>query len=537
MNIPANATVRPIDSSIDAVYGPGDSLLGILDSQGNYKPFMLWDPTGTKALDPTKIDNSTISFGSVRVDAIASTKMATWGTNQANLMYMQGRLYEILQDDTDEVSLGFSSTYGFQETLSSGSVSLDLSIDNPDGTRVRAYFNNAVTGVVPSSGTDQTGIIPAAVGAAGLLFCVPVKLSAKLKRGTKLWYNFKLVYNGTGVNGHFRNHKQWNLDKEERMNVAQAVGPQPTDVTMAGVPSNGYTGYCFRPILIVGKTSRNVVIQYGDSINADDQSFPQITDGTGYAGITYRYLAQRVATVNLAQSSESYTNLNTGNRFALREYIGKNFGTVILDQLGVNESPGSTKAQFLAFFTAFKARFAGLGKPYGRTPLLPRATTTDNWTTVANQTIVTAAAPDTNEAMRSLAVCDFFVDINASVESSRGSGKWKPTAASTVTVAVTDGPDPTVQKTYTCATPIFTRDLVGATVGVAVAGTGLTPGQVYTVASDGLSAVIIGSAGNIGSTNLFIRPWNFDPVHPCVESELAVEQSASTWSQMQKYLV
>lgn len=497
----------------------------------------VWNVAQTALVNPVTGADVILGGAASRIDAIASTKMPTWATGTTTLKFFQERLYEILQEDTDTVIFGFTNTYGFQETLSSGSMSIDISVDNPDGTRVRGYFDNNTVGTVPTTGTDQTGTVPAAVGSAGLLFTVPIRLTAKLKRGSKLWYNMKVVQNGAGNNGHLRNAKQFLPNQEERVEIVGSAGPAPTDRTMSGVPANGYTPFCVRPILILGTTTRNVVVQYGDSINADDQSWPQITDGTGYTGITNRYLANRVATINLSQSSESYTNLNVGNRFALRQYIGQNFGSVIFDQLGVNESPASTKAQYLAFFTAFKARFAGLGKAYGHSSLLPRATTTDNWTTTTNQTVVAPNAADTNEALRALNVVDFYVDINAAVESSRGSSKWKPSPVSIGNVSVANGTDPFANKLLTSATPIFTPDLIGATVGVSASGTTLSVAQIWTVAADALSCQTAGMlSGNTGSIACFLRPYNFDQLHPTIESELAVEQSTATWAQMSKYL-
>lgn len=215
-----------------------------------------------------------------------------------------------------------------------------------------------------------------------------------------------------------------------------------TDVTMGGTPSGGSGGgsggvngsgspYSYRPVAIIGLTTRKAILAIGDSrftgsgVNSTDQQ----SDAFGGLGMFERSFCRGESAYVLAsKASESAANFLVGyaNRVALAAYCD-----IIVGGYGVNDFvEGAQKATVESRIASIAALFPG--KPVYWTTIATETNSTDSWATTANQT-KTLGANDSyrtglNDDLRSGSIAGLagFVELADVVESARNSGLWVP---------------------------------------------------------------------------------------------------------------
>lgn len=436
---------------------------------------------------------------------VADGKMCTFAFSQAAVAFISQRLFNDLYDDVTEVFFGYSINYGVQETASSGTASIELSVDSADGSsRTRVTFGGQDVGIIPDT---------------GILISDAVAIGPRT-RGSKLWHNSRVTYNGAGANGLHRNCRAAYLaDSGEISNAAIPAAP-PANNVMAGVPV-GSSAYCLRPLFIIGRTTRDTFLLLGDSINAEDYAYPYMDSGKGKSGVLTRRVSEEFACLNGAQSGDSYVSTETGARFAIRQSLGQ-YVTAVIDEYGVNDG-ALTLAQFTAKMVTMRARFPG--KAYGKATLIPRTTTTDFWQTTGNQAIHGNAVNhlEVNRAIRNLVANDFFIDTAVALESAKDSRKWKASGNLIANVAVANGATSS-QRILNAAAATFGQELLYTHISVAndVAQTAL----VIAVAADGSSITTYGSGvvSPAGSVSVMTNHLTADGLHPLIQAELLIRR-------------
>ena len=211
---------------------------------------------------------------------------------------------------------------------------------------------------------------------------------------------------------------------------------------MGGTPSGGSGGgsggvngsgspYSYRPVAIIGLTTRKAILAIGDSrftgsgVNSTDQQ----SDAFGGLGMFERSFCRGESAYVLAsKASESAANFLVGyaNRVALAAYCD-----IIVGGYGVNDFvEGAQKATVESRIASIAALFPS--KPVYWTTIATETNSTDSWATTANQT-KTLGADDSyrtglNDDLRSGSIAGLagFVELADVVESARNSGLWVP---------------------------------------------------------------------------------------------------------------
>ena len=152
------------------------------------------------------------------------------------------------------------------------------------------------------------------------------------------------------------------------------------DQTLGGTVINLAGAYGLHPAAIIGPTVQPSICIWGDS---REHGITQgVTDITGDTGDMAKILGPVFAYTKLAMSSTSASNIlaNDALRLQIAQYCSHD--TV---NYGINDaSAGQTTSQILANRTALAAQ---IGKPTYGTTVYSRTSSTDNWATLANQTI------------------------------------------------------------------------------------------------------------------------------------------------------
>ncbi|MDE0878195.1 MAG: hypothetical protein OSB00_05950 [Sphingomonas bacterium] len=200
------------------------------------------------------------------------------------------------------------------------------------------------------------------------------------------------------------------------------------DKTVSGTISATPTSVSFGPCLIVGDTRRASALLIGDSRVKGGASAPGIDtgDAAGDLGELARSIGPRMAYVNCGTASERLDQFLTANarRLALATYASH-----IVANYAINDLLGNrTAASILADIATLAESPSLKGKPIAWTTIGPRTSSSDDWTSVANQTPFAQDGErrTLNAALRARRVAglaDVF-DTAAAYESAIDSGRF-----------------------------------------------------------------------------------------------------------------
>lgn len=331
----------------------------------------------------------------------------------------------------------------------------------------------------------------------------------RLPAGAQAWVR-TYVTNNSVVSGTWPLGRASATNGNESDNFTTATG---LDLTDAIGSFTGRSGYQFGPVSVTGRQRSNGIAVgiLGDSIGsgAGDTNAAVI----GYAGFLERGLMKTVPWVSLTRAGFRgvyiASDQSRSSGIIGREVGGANITTLIC-QLGVNDifAQNSTLAQLQANFIAIWTNFYTRGVRVYQTTITPDTTSTDGFTSTANQTLVSsgqetvrenfndwlrAGAPMSAGAAVAVGTAGAilagsashpltnYIEIADVAESARNSGKWAVNAnARTLTDVVTTSGSATV----TSATANFTDADIGTQAYLTAAG----------AASANLSATIIARA-------------------------------------------
>jgi hypothetical protein len=199
----------------------------------------------------------------------------------------------------------------------------------------------------------------------------------------------------------------------------------------ATIGTKGATKAIPFPVSIKGTTTQHSADIHGDSLaygqgTAAGSPYP----ASGWEGIVVPALADKIAWRRSALSGDSMATWLTGTNAARRIARGA-FASIIFNELGRNDitTAGNTTgaATVLGRINSLKSKFPG--KLFIQLTCPPKATSTDDFATVANQTIATDGNNDQrlilNQTLRAGVAGMIILDTSTVLESALDSGLFK----------------------------------------------------------------------------------------------------------------
>jgi hypothetical protein len=352
-----------------------------------------------------------------------ATRCGAPDVSNAAFTLMSGWTRHLMTDDVQSFQVVYPNwiavTSSNEGETGIGALTLTAALEYPIGTFTRITFGGAGGASAPSGAQ---------------IISDPVKVA--IKKGA----TFRLRYFYSNPGGIL-------FDCRQGPGELMCFGTSGlTDMTMGGTPSGGSGGgsggvggaggsqYSYRPVAIVGLTTRKAILAIGDSRFV---GFPALAAGVqdvqsdvfGGLGVFERSFCRGEAgCVLAARGGELASDFLAGhaNRLALAAYCD-----IVVGEYGLNDLfEGASQATAESRISAIAALFPG--KPVYWTTILPDTTSTDAWATTGNQT-KTLGANDAyrtglNDDLRAGAISGLsgFIELADVVESARDSGLWVP---------------------------------------------------------------------------------------------------------------
>lgn len=287
------------------------------------------------------------------------------------------------------VSVGFQ---GIIETAVLGSGTQTESIEYPVGTCTQGTYAGATSAAVPS---------------AGIL--ISDKYVVSIPANTD-YYRRVFYTNASGIPT--TDHQD--STHGERLHFGNS-GIADQTVSCDAITNTASTAEYY-PAAIIGPSNRPAICIEGDSRGSGTND---TYDSTGFIGSVARSVGPVYPYLNMSVSSKTAGNVNTAHtgQLALSAYC-----TSMISELGGRDIfAGASAATTLARLQTFYTTFAAL--PIWQTTFEPFSTSTDNWTTVANQTATVGTQRiSANGSIRAgTAQVQGFFDVANAVEFGAGS--------------------------------------------------------------------------------------------------------------------
>lgn len=309
----------------------------------------------------------------------------------------------------------------FNEIVAGGDSTITASVEYPQGVFTRILWGGNVTGTLVDGTTtlsDQTTVA--------------------IPNGALFWIRMYIV-GSTNVFSRIFAFNPNHIPASQQWMGAEAF---TADKTMGGTITKTNATFC--PIAIIGPTDKPSIALLGDSIGIGE------LDGRGDLSGDYglaRAFGDRYAYLNFALSGDRAAGFLADG--ARRADVLK-YASHLLCAYGNNDiytlgnSAAITFGRLQNIWQLMKAH--GQDKKTFQTTISVRATSTDGWTTLANQTTLSgnAARVSLNALIRAGDPdLDGYIDFADVLESSRESGKWKP--GPTANYLTSDGTHPVTQ--------------------------------------------------------------------------------------------
>lgn len=187
----------------------------------------------------------------------------------------------------------------------------------------------------------------------------------------------------------------------------------------------------FSPIMIIGKTSQNVVLGIGDS-NMSGTGDDNLTDDGRtllQRGFFTRGMLQKYAFLNIAKGSQSAKEFVDDTFVSIRNIL-LSYTNKAFIMLGTNDIyTSSTAEDIIGYLQELYNKLSSLGIDVYACTMPPVSTSTDGWTTIENQTRGSNMdkRDAVNDWIRTNAQNVFkVIDIADALEPSRNAGIWSP---------------------------------------------------------------------------------------------------------------
>lgn len=307
---------------------------------------------------------------------------------------------------------------GTSESNAAGTLAYAVGVEYPNGTYTQIKWGGASTKTV-TAGQDDTGLSDA------INVAIPAGATFKL-------HPYVIANGGTAIASGLpvtqaTQSTVWTSQGE----AAEFSATLLTDKSMGGTVTDGGTGAAIYPLAIVQMTTNAAFGLPGDSRTVGTGMTP---DANGAQGQITPSLGSAAGWINLGISSAAISDFN---RFgAKRAALLNAYCSHIINGHGAQDlknAVGRTPAQVQGDIFIMAKRFPG--KAIFQATLSPLGvSSTDAWTTVANQTMDAGATqiPTVNTAIRATpAPLAGYIDIAAQITDSGVNYKWKVDAGPT----------------------------------------------------------------------------------------------------------
>jgi hypothetical protein len=309
------------------------------------------------------------------------------------------------RDNVTSFKVRFVNAYvtGGVETNMPGTPTLTMAIEYPSGTMTQVKWSG-VASVSPASGATVDSD----------------SINLTIAKGQQAWV--RLFYsNASGIPYDSSN---------DDVGMGDQAALNGTDKTMSGTMTSAPQGFILGHCQILATTKVASVGLIGDSRMLGLQD--TYTGSSGDRGELARSLGPTLPYFDLSCIGEMGSSFLTSH--AIRLALLANCSHVV-SNYGINDwSNGHAAATILADQDSIATLVTGIGKKFYDCTLPPETTSTDNWTTVVNQTVSVSPADSirvtVNTALglvRANRTANF--DITSAVESALNSGKWKATGS------------------------------------------------------------------------------------------------------------
>ncbi|MBP1316311.1 fibronectin type III domain-containing protein [Herbaspirillum sp. 1130] len=338
------------------------------------------------------------------------------------------------------LQVGFENSYSRLETANPSTATIRAAIEFPIGSGVLQHFqfSGAVRGVMASGGKILSDAL---------------NLTAPIPFGSKFWM---WIYGDSGAGGQLcmtrGSSVNWTRDFTHDMTYGSTVNSSTTSIdymdaspaARAALSDNVIwlgTGFGLKPTCLIAPTSRrNSVALLGDSRSAPESGDISKTPDL-LVGPLERVFGIANAFINLSESNDRMEYFTSSSSWDKRKaYLQYCAG--IANGLGTNDAPASDASSIITKEQAFLAHPSIAGKRIAGVTLPNRTSSTDQWTTIAGQSLAGGGAPAVaalNAWRKSASAYAKMVDLFAAVcDAGTGFFKVLPSARS-ITVSTTAG--------------------------------------------------------------------------------------------------
>lgn len=291
--------------------------------------------------------------------------------------------YHFARDEIVAIQVGWANCYGSGglEVGSGGPISIKASAIDASGNFAQLTFGSGSGGAL---GISAVGAVQGVNPNLGLIFsdmrpfnAVPGDLFRIRSYQTN---NGNMLYNGS---------QGWlGFDK-----MAYGASGVP-DLTMGGTITSTAPGATFvsPPICILGYTRKGTVYILLDSIAFEGSPSDVVNDAFLDCGLA-RPFGPEMAYINGAIGSSTCQGMAAGGAgYTVRTALG-NLCSHGFNNGGTNDLGGRTVTQLVADHSAIAAKWPAM-KMFAGT-MLPRTNSTDGWTSLVNQSVITAGSFET----------------------------------------------------------------------------------------------------------------------------------------------
>jgi hypothetical protein len=366
-----------------------------------------------------------------------------------------------------------------------------------NGTFTQITFGGSATGVLPDNTNNVSDMMSVSIP-AGAAFFVRIfwQSAAGFLNNSPAALGVASIYNGG----------RDELNGERFKQAASGLTDQTMGGTITSTNTVGDAGFC--PAAIIGPSNTPAIFLLGDSrVEGALDFFNDASTDTGQLarsiGPYFPYINDGVH----SQSTPNYIAQSTKQR-ELAQWCSH-----IVYELGINNFPARTPAQSVSDAQSILGMQYLAGKPAFLCTLTPVTTSTDAFSTTANQTVSTKEAQRTayNDLLRAggIAGVSGFLEFADVAEITRNSGKWRVdtiTSQFTATIAT---------KTMTVSA-VASGALTANTAISEVGGLAAQQIQTFGTGTGGTGTYNMALTNTIGSaTTMFCNPPTSDGIHEC----------------------
>ena len=281
-------------------------------------------------------------------------------------------------------------------------ITIAASVEYPEGVFHQVKFGGATSRLIASGDTAESD-----------------ELAVHIPEGAQFWVR---TWQDAG-SGSIIYSQYINALHESQVAFESGVSGDFTDKTMGGTIEAQSIISSIGPIAVIGRTKKSAICILGDSRSVGQGD---VMDNTLATGNVARSLGAGVAYAHLGRAGEKVADLATSN--SRRVALAQAYCSDVILAEGINDINGGATADDV------KGNVETVVSEFGALPVYvctiePRTTSTDNWSTLENQTLSANNAERVthNDRVRagSIVGAAGYFDLADAVESSRNSGLWR----------------------------------------------------------------------------------------------------------------